>query len=465
MFADLIFLNWLALIAGLLIFIIMMTACIVSIFEKEYLAARRSLLVALFAPPPFFMLAFNLFGPQNFVMGILLVFFAGFLILPFVPFGQKKINGAAIPQKRIDERDIMFSRRLLRFDRQRFEEYYKANPDKKKKDNKFRTKPGLLDKKAKLYDPLSFAVAEANFKTVACFHALVEGKPVTEKVDIDAAAMTHFVKSWVKSIGALSVGIAELQDYHFYSTIGRGPKYGEAIQCEHKYGIALTVEMDKEMLSFAPAGPTLMESSQQYLISGAIATQVAEFIRRLGYPARAHIDGNYRVVCPLVARDAGLGEIGRMGLLISPELGPRVRIAVITTDLPLVADKRKLDASVIDFCRKCKKCADVCPPRAIPFSERKEIDGVERWQINSENCFTYWCTIGTDCGRCIRTCPYSHPNNLLHNSVRWAVGNSAVFRKIAVWMDDFLYGRKPEPRPLPAWMFLQQSSKGKSEDY
>ncbi|MFQ6103859.1 MAG: hypothetical protein ACE5OP_06150 [Candidatus Glassbacteria bacterium] len=52
-------------------------------------------------------------------------------------------------------------------------------------------------------------------------------------------------------------------------------------------------------------------------------------IRNLGYPARTHIDGNYRVVCPLVARDAGIGEIGRMGLLMTPRLGPRVRIAVV----------------------------------------------------------------------------------------------------------------------------------------
>ena len=45
-------------------------------------------------------------------------------------------------------------------------------------------------------------------------------------------------------------------------------------------------------------------------------------IRRLGYPARAHIDGNYRVIAPLVARDAGLGEIGRMGLLMTPRSRP-----------------------------------------------------------------------------------------------------------------------------------------------
>jgi reductive dehalogenase len=212
------------------------------------------------------------------------------------------------------------------------------------------------------------------------------------------------------------------------------------------------VEMDKYLLDRAPAGPTVMESAQEYLNSGTMAVQLAEFIRQLGYSARAHIDGSYRVVCPLVGRDAGLGEIGRMGLLMTPKLGPRVRLAVVTTDLPLVPDVRKRDGTVIDFCRRCKKCADVCPARAISFDDRKEIDSILRWQVNSEACFTYWCKIGTDCGRCMSVCPYSHPNNVMHNLVRLAVKRSALFRVAALKMDDLFYGRKPVPLPIPAWI-------------
>ncbi len=78
-------------------------------------------------------------------------------------------------------------------------------------------------------------------------------------------------------------------------------------------------------MSAAPAAPTVMESAHKYLISGAIAIQIAHFIRELGYDAMAHIDANYELICPLVARDAGLGEIGRMGLLITPKHGTRVR--------------------------------------------------------------------------------------------------------------------------------------------
>jgi len=206
------------------------------------------------------------------------------------------------------------------------------------------------------------------------------------------------------------------------------------------------------MVASAPSGSIVMESGQQYLESGKIAIQLAKFIRNIGYEARAHIDGNYEVVCPLVARDAGLGEIGRMGLLMTPKLGPRVRIAVVTTNLSLEISKPVYDYSMIDFCIKCKKCADSCPSNAISFSDRKEIDGVKRWQINQEACFSLWCKIGTDCGRCVSVCPFSHHNSLMHNVVRAGIKNSSIFRLFALKMDDAIYGRKPAPKGLPDYL-------------
>jgi reductive dehalogenase len=280
----------------------------------------------------------------------------------------------------------------------------------------------------------------------------VEGEPASERVETDAHAITAFLQEWTKKLGAISVGITELRNYHLYSTIGRGPQYGQPVTLRHRFAIALTVEMDKFMLDHAPFGPTVMESAQQYLESGAVAVQLATFIRSLGYPARAHVDANYRVICPLVARDAGLGEIGRMGLLMTPELGPRVRIAVVTTDLPLVVDERRRDLTMIDFCERCRKCAEACPSRAIPLDGRREIDGVMRWRIDAEACYTVWCRLGTDCGRCMRVCPYSHPDNALHRIVRRGVRNSSLARRLAIVFDDVCYGKTPRPVTPTGWL-------------
>jgi len=241
-------------------------------------------------------------------------------------------------------------------------------------------------------------------------------------------------------LGAHSVGIAALKDYHFYSHGGRAERYGQTIDVRHRYAVVFTVEMDPEMIDGAPFAPVVMESARQYLGSGAIAVQVAGIIRRLGSEARAHLDGNYLVVCPLVARDAGLGEIGRMGLLITPAAGPRVRIAAVTTDLPLVPDRPTRDGTVVDFCEACRKCARCCPAKAIPTGRRETIDGALRWKIDAEACFTYWCAVGTDCGVCVRVCPYSHRDNAFHRAVRAGVRRSFLFRRLAVPLDDVFLG-------------------------
>ncbi|TFH41411.1 MAG: 4Fe-4S dicluster domain-containing protein [Lysobacterales bacterium] len=443
----------LVIVVGLGAFMLFAGFAIISWREHERRAAGRALLLAIMAPLPY-LLAGLLPIPFQFQLnlGLILMTLIGSAIL-FMPFGQRAAWKADTPHMRVDERDIMFARNRLQPGSERFEAYYQRHPDRQAMDDKFRLKPGLMSPGAAYFDPVAFAAAEASFATVAAFHPLLDRKPPAQsQIPVQPAQMTKFIKTWGKKLGAVSLGVTELQDYHLYSHIGRGEPYGAPIEREHTYAIALTVEMDKVAMDSAPYAPAVMESAQQYLEAGAIAVQLAEFIHALGYPARAHIDGSYRVICPLVGRDAGLGEIGRMGLLMTPELGPRVRLAVVTTDLPLVPDERRKDASLLDFCRRCKKCAETCPSKAIAFDDRREIDGAWRWKINSEACFTYWCTIGTDCGRCMQVCPYSHPDNLAHNLIRTGVRRSATFRALALKMDDYFYGRKPSPQPIPQWI-------------
>ncbi len=450
-------LSLLSFIGGVIVFGVMQYVAIVSFIEKEIRAAKISLSLGLLLPLLIILSAF-LTDPISQAIKIGFLFVSVLVVLILIIPTRNPVELEGIPRFKIDERDIMFSRNLLEEGSERFDNYYAENPDKKAPDDKFRKNPGLMNDKSAHFNPIQFAVAEANFTTVKFFHAGLDKKPYRNRpITINDKDITFFIKEWALKLGSVSVGITELKDYHLYSHVGRGVDFGKKVKIDHKYAIVITVEMDKYMMDHAPCGPVIMESSQQYLNSGTIAVQIAEFILNLGYPARAHIDGNYRVVCPLVARDAGLGEIGRMGLLMTPELGPRVRIAVVTTDLPLIPDVRKPDPTVIDFCTICKKCADVCPSQAISFIDRGDIAGVKRWQINSEACFTLWTKIGTDCGRCITVCPYSHPDNLLHNFIRFGVKNSSVFRWFALKMDDFFYGRKPAPVKPRNWLVQQQN--------
>jgi hypothetical protein len=48
-------------------------------------------------------------------------------------------------------------------------------------------------------------------------------------------------------------------------------------------------------------------------------------------------------------------------------------------------------------------------------------------------------------------CPYSHPDNLMHNTVRLLIKHSELFRRLAPLLDDLLYGGKPKPLKQAAW--------------
>lgn len=423
---------------------------IISLFEKEKYAAKKSLLLILFFSP-FYIIPLLDFPFQNIIEIILLSGIGIASIILILPINNfNKIKDYSF-QSKIDERDIMFSRSELKIGSENYNNFYQSNQDKLEMDNKFRKNPGLLQKGTKYYDPILFASANASFKTVGAYAKRLNTKPSDKKEEFDPRVISDYIKSWTKQLGAIDCGITELKDYHKYSHTGRTGNYGKEVELNHKYAIAFTVEMDKEMIAPAPAGSTVMESAFQYLNAGSIAMQLSFFLKELGHDALAHIDGNYQVICPLVAKDACLGELGRMGLLMTPKLGPRVRIAVVTTDIPLVPNKPSFEPSVIDFCNICKKCADTCPGNAISNENQEKIGEDIRWQINQEACFNYWTVCGTDCGRCMSVCPYSHPDNLFHNVVRFGLKNSFIFRRFALEMDNFLYGKKPAPGKGLKW--------------
>ncbi len=431
------------LITSIILFAVFTYFGITFLHENEKRASLAALTSGLIIIIPLFFM-WLIFPTDTLLQTILIIIYLAIGLVMILPIRYYQFQQTNYPKKRFDERQIMFSRSELIVDSERFIEYYNNNPEHKILDDKFRSKPGLMSKNSQKFHPLKFASAHANFEVVHLFvPTLKESEVKAEKTEINPVDLSNYIKKWALQLGVVNVGITELNDNHLYSLKGRGEKYGQKIENKHKYAIAFTVEMSKEMMDKAPEAETVLESSQQYLNGANIAAQLTLLIRNLGYSAKPHFDGNYEVICPLVARDAGLGEFGRMGLLMTPQLGPRVRIGVVTTDVPLIIDSYKVDYSVFDFCTKCMKCADNCPSRAISFEKMGEEDGVVRWTINHEACFTFWTIVGTDCGKCVQVCPYSHPRNFMHNLIRKGIKNSSLFASFALKMDDLFYGRKP----------------------
>lgn len=124
--------------------------------------------------------------------------------------------------------------------------------------------------------------------------------------------------------------------------------------------------------------------------------QNGKFISRL-YPLFTH---------KIAATSAGLGWIGKNGLLINPVFGPRLSLATVLTDAPLMPDKP------IEFsqCGECNLCRDYCPSKAITGNEWSRLNPYIEL-VRQGPCNVYKKRIRTvegkpNCGLCINICPY-----------------------------------------------------------
>ena len=429
-------------IFGLIVLIMLVLLLISCVHEKRGKAAGKAILL---------LLLFNigwvgwylLTGTQSVFLIIppaTLIFGA---VIFYWPMGKTLPLEMGRITQRVDERDVVFAREEYEPGTEKYDEYYSVRPELKELDDRMRRLPEILEPGGKYYDAKIAEQVDSDFLKIEAMTTDVDGKISANQTVVDPDEITAWIKQELLNMGADDVGIAKLNPMYVYSHVGRGPEdWGQPIVNNHKFAIMFSLEMDYFEVEQAPCLPITRESARQYKQAADISIKLARRIRDMGYPARAQIAGsNYQIMMPPVAHDAGLGELGRMGYLISPKFGPRIRLGGITTDLPMVYDK-PITFGVQDFCEKCLKCSISCPSGAIPSGAKINVRGVEKWQLNIEQCIHYWRAVGTDCGLCMKVCPYSHPSTFLHNLVRAGCRRSSLARRISVWADDFFYGRK-----------------------
>ncbi len=452
--------NLLFITLGWFYFSIILILSIFSIYsfiqEKEWRALSKGILIFLAFLIVWAILLTNDFPIKNWIILSVLIA-TGFLILLIIlPFNKPQSLQIRGEQKRVDERDALFHRFYrLKPGIPEFDAYYKDHPEKFEFDQKLRSMPGLGSPGSKSYHPLTAPFQEAIFSVLGNMRRGIEWQPEPiegKAIQATPGEFTRRIKGFARYLGADLVGTTKLNPAYVYSHIARGAgEWGAPIELNHTHAIAIAVEMRHDMIRHAPEGPTITESAFSYYENAKIALVLAKCINLLGYEARAHVDGNYRVMCIPVAVDAGLGELGRLGLLITPEFGPRVRLSIVTTNLPLLEDK-SITSGVQHFCTICKKCAVNCPTASIDVSDKAVHNGVEKWLSDQDNCYRFWRIQGTDCAICVKVCPYSYPKAPMHNFVRWLVRRNNLARRVAIMGDHFFYGqRQKNRRAFPDW--------------
>lgn len=220
------------------------------------------------------------------------------------------------------------------------------------------------------------------------------GAPVEE--------LTTLVRDFALAHEADDVGIAPMDPTYVF----------EGYTITHSWVIVLALAHNYERLREVPSDETngigVCDVGDQYARGTRSSYHLANWIRSQGYRADPYpgpMAGALLLIPPAIA--AGLGELGKHGSLISPRFGSGVRLAGVTTDMPLLSSApRRFGAD--EFCANCQVCTQACPPGAI--TPRKQmVRGVERWYVDFDKCIPYFAEAAS-CGICIAECPWTRPS-------------------------------------------------------
>lgn len=216
-----------------------------------------------------------------------------------------------------------------------------------------------------------------------------------------AEEFTAAVKEFALSHEADDIGITPMDPLYVF--------VGYTI--EEPTVIMLAVGHNYERLKQVPSdesnGEGIADVGDQYARGTRSSFALANWIRSQGYTAKAFPGPSADALLLIPAAVAsGLGELGKHGSMISRKFGAGVRLAGVTTDMPLVttsADPFGAD----EFCNSCQVCTRACPPGAI--SEQKQmVRGVERWFVDFDKCIPAFTDLA-GCAICIAECPWTRP--------------------------------------------------------
>ena len=239
----------------------------------------------------------------------------------------------------------------------------------------------------------AFIAAYTHPELISVNAARREASPETFASEATAFALSH---------EAGGVGIAPMDPLYVF----------EGYTIDEPWVIVLALAPDYERLKEVPSdesnGIGVTEIGTQYARGTRASFALANWIRSQGYNAQAYPGPSASallLIPPAIA--SGLGELGKHGSLINRQYGAGLRLAGVTTDMPLVATKPDRFGAD-EFCVTCQVCTRACPPGAIS-NEKQMVRGVERWYVNFDKCIPYFAE-SASCGICIAECPWTRPD-------------------------------------------------------
>jgi epoxyqueuosine reductase len=213
------------------------------------------------------------------------------------------------------------------------------------------------------------------------------------------------IRSEAQRLGISDVGFAQADSKYTFAEF-QDPGDANIIVC--------VLEQDWAATQTAPSSRSERAAFRAYGQLAGKVGELAKFVKELGYDARPNEFLSGEAVAINYAVEAGLGQLGLNGQLLTPNAGSRCRLGLITTAAPVKLG-RPADLGIPGICNRCRVCVRRCPVGAIPAA-RREKRGVVKAAIKPERCFPIVAQ-AHGCAICMKVCPiqrYGLPRVIEH---------------------------------------------------
>jgi epoxyqueuosine reductase len=171
--------------------------------------------------------------------------------------------------------------------------------------------------------------------------------------------------------------------------------------------LAHNYERLKEVPSDETNGVGVCDVGDQYAKGTRSSYALVNWVRSQGYRANPYPGPSANALAlipPAIA--SGLGELGKHGSLINRHFGSGVRLAGVTTDMPLIATGTDrfgaMNSALLARSARLRV-------RRVPLGRKKQmVRGVGRWYVDFDKCIPYFAE-AVSCGICIAECPWTRP--------------------------------------------------------
>ncbi|MAX18289.1 MAG: hypothetical protein CL709_00255 [Chloroflexi bacterium] len=208
--------------------------------------------------------------------------------------------------------------------------------------------------------------------------------------------VTEVIRQKALELGYGEVGFTRNDRHYVYQS--RKPEMKGSLP----NAICLALEQDYRKTQTIPSMEAEDTHFGTYFDQGPLTVALVDYIHSLGY--QCQVSGptwHYGPMIPLFV-EAGLGQLGANGQLLSPHFGSRARLQIIYTDANITQDK-PIDYGIHQFCQECKVCVDRCPGRAL-MPDKVWYRGVEKNKLVFKRCRPVMARY-EGCGICMKVCP------------------------------------------------------------